>query len=1140
MSKTHGTMFRLSGAMTSPSSTLAASAEIHDDDNRRIDETIARASALLQRAGEIEQSESRRTRVRRNHLRSVVVDPNVAEFTRRLSDEVVRITAPQAAARRFRMLVAGTDLTGLAWTDRTLLRLGHHAAGVVPRLVMPLVARRLRSEANGVIVFDREPGLRRHVQGRADDGMRSNINVLGEAILGHDEADARMTLVLRALRRPDVDYVSVKISSICSPISALAFDATVTAVSERLRTLYREAMSYSPAKFVNLDMEEFRDLDLTIAAFTSVLSEPEFAALHAGIVLQAYLPDSHEAARLLSEWALERHARSRGTIKVRVVKGANLAMETVEAELHGWNSAPYATKPEVDASYKSLLAFLLQHRYDECVRVGVASHNLFDVAWAIGIVEELRHRSAESRVDFEMLEGMAGAQAQAVREQVGTMLLYTPVVRPSDFTAAIAYLVRRLDENTAPQNFLRNLFDIAPDNEVFTTEVDRFSSAVRDRHIVKLESRRAMLPDQPANSEFRNEPDTDVAVAANRLAIERALASWRPPTSPVGPIVGGELRRTSTVDRVVLPASTFGSYAVELATTQLVEDTMAVAQTGGHAWAARPTTERVAIIDRVADVVSARRFEILATMAHDAGKTIGEGDPEVSEAIDFARYYARCASEMATRQNWQPQGTVVVAPPWNFPFAIPLGGVLAALAAGNAVILKPAPQTILTARLVAQCCWEAGVPADAMQFLPCPDDEVGQALITHELVDAVILTGGLPTAEMFHSWKPSLRLHAETSGKNAMVITASADMELAVKDLVKSAFGHAGQKCSAASLAIVEASVYDDPRFFVRLADATRSLRVGPGADVRTDIGPLIDPPSGNLLRALTTLEEGERWLVEPTCLSEDRRLWTPGIRVGVREGSWFHLHECFGPVLGILRAEDLDHAVRLQNATAYGLTAGLHSLDPDEIDVWTNSVEAGNLYVNRSTTGAIVQRQPFGGWKRSVVGPTAKAGGPRYVASLARWHDDGAISGAEVIASYGSWAARELFAEHDPSNLRSESNVLRFRPLSRGVAVRIAADVSSRQRMLVAAAASAVHARIVTSDQNESDDEFIAHLETMAVDRLRLLGHAPDDVRRAAHALGIAVDDAEVSSDPDIELPRFLREQSVTVTRHRHGHIVD
>ena len=376
-------------------------------------------------------------------------------------------------------------------------------------------------------------------------------------------------------------------------------------------------------------------------------------------------------------------------------------------------------------------------------------------------------------------------------------------------------------------------------------------------------------------------------------------------------------------------------------------------------------------------------------MARETDKTVREGDPEVSEGIDMARWAATSTHTLDELASdgvaCVPLGVVLVAGPWNFPYAIPANGVVGAIAAGNAVILKPAPEALATAAELVRQLHEAGIPDDVVQLVRCPDDEVGRHLVTHEGVDAVVLTGSYDTARLFLDWKPSLRLLAETSGKNAMVITGAADVDLAIKDLVRSAFGHAGQKCSAASLAIVEAELLDDPHFLARLADAVRSLRVGPATDLATMVGPVIHPPDGPLRRALTRLDEGERWLVEPRLVGGDGRLWTPGVRVGVQPGSWFHRTECFGPVLGVMRAGDLDHAIELQNGTDFGLTGGLQSLDPAEIAHWLERVEVGNAYVNRHMTGAIVRRQPFGGWKRSSVGRGAKAGGPDDILRFVR-----------------------------------------------------------------------------------------------------------------------------------------------------------
>ena len=1086
-------------------------------DERRVSDAVALSRRFVRDAAALDAASSRADRGRRRRLASLVRSPAAAEFTVRLTDEVSRLSIPSRAARRFADLVAGADLTAFSPLDRSMLEFGARLAPRLPRVVMPLVQRRLRGESAGVILSAADPDFADHVMMRTSEGVRCNVNVLGEAILGDEEALRRFRMVDDRLRRPDVDYVSVKISAVCPAISVLAFDDTVARVAARLRPLLRTAAAFDPPKFVNLDMEEYADLELTIAVFRQLLDETEFGHLDAGIVLQAYLPDVVSSARDLGEWAVARARRSGGQVKVRLVKGANLAMENAAAELAGWTPAPYATKAEVDANYKAVLDVLCEPEFDDGLRVGVASHNLFDLAWAIGRRDEMVAAGRPARIEFEMLEGMSPSQSEAVRAITGDLLLYTPVVARRDFPAAIAYLVRRLDENTSPDNFLAHLFDLAQDPDVFDREADRFVEAVRGRHSVsgvprRQQDRRRPVAPSSLDTPFVNAADTDWTRSENRAWVDEMLRE-----TPAWP-----------------PAAAL--------TTDDVDAAVSTAVRARKAWWARGAHERAIIIDRVGTEFEEHRGRAIATMAAEAGKTIAQGDPEVSEAVDFARYYARQARRLDQVEGAaaSPRGTVVVTPPWNFPFAIPAGGVLAALAAGNAVILKPAPQAVETARLVAESCWSAGVPIDVLQFVPAGDDSAGRRLVTHPDVDAVILTGGAATAGMFFEWRPDLRLHAETSGKNALVISATADIDEAVADLVSSAFGHAGQKCSAASLAIIEAPLYDDPAFLERVRDAAATLRVGLPIDLATDVGPLIGPPGVALERALTKLDDGERWLLRPECRSDDRRLWSPGIRVGVRPGSWFASTECFGPVLGIIRADDLDHATEIQNSTDYGLTAGLHALDPAEIERWIERVEAGNLYVNRGITGAIVQRQPFGGWKRSVVGPTAKAGGPNYVSTLCRWSDVGHAAAGDVAGRFDRWWAETGTIGHDPTGLTVERNEFRYRPLGGGVLVRFGAAATERQRMIVAAAATSTGCRLVISEaEGESPDECAARIASAGVDRCRSVGLEPEpEVVAACHRAGVAVDDADPVTAPGIELPRWLREQSVTITLHRHGRV--
>jgi len=1081
----------------------------------------ALAAELLDAAHGLER---RRDRRRRRRLARLVGDPASRAFVQSLTDQVPRIPEPRRAATRFHDLVVRHGAPSVAGRlDRLALTVGARAAPLAPRPVMALVTRRLRREATGVILPGEDPGLRRHLARRRAAGYGQNVNPLGEAVLGEDEAARRLAIVVDAVERPDVDYVSVKITAIYSQVDPLAFDHTVDVLSERLRRLYRAGRAATPPTFVNLDMEAYDDLHLTVAAFRRVLDEDEFAAFDAGIVIQAYIPDSTEVLTDLLAWAHRRHDRAGGTIKVRIVKGANLAVERVEAELRGWPQAPSTAKAEVDARYKHLLDLVLDPALDGAVRIGGASHNLFDVAWTLVLAEAM---GATHRLDLEMLEGMAPAQAEAVRRRAGRLLLYAPVVAHDEFEAGIAYLVRRLDENAAPENFLHDLFALDVGSPEWEDQRARFEVAVAERHHLvdrprRDQDRTAEVTHSDPDAPFANEPDTDFVPAVNRRWVAEHLAAW---SGGREPMVGG----------------VEGSGPADVA---LVDRTVAGVAAAAALWAARPEPERRRALHRVADVLSARRGEAIAVMAHDAGKTVAEADPEVSEAVDFARWYASRGQDVAALEadglRFTPHRVTVVASPWNFPLAIPAGGVLAALAAGSGAILKPAPQTEAVGRFLADCLLEAGVPPDLFAFLPCPEDEVGRRLITHPGVDAVVLTGAWDTAQLFLSWDPTRRLHAETSGKNALVITATADLDAAVADLVRSAFGHAGQKCSAASLALVEASVYDGPRFLPRLADAVRSLRVGDPTDPATKVGPLIDAPSGTLARAIEELDDGEAWLVPPEPVPTTPNAWRPAVRTGVRPGSWFHRTECFGPVLGVVRVADLDEAIDVQNAVAYGLTGGIHSLDPAEVATWLDRVEVGNAYINRPITGAIVGRQPFGGWKRSSVGPTAKAGGPNYLLTLGRWTAQEPRSIERARESFARAWTDEFGVERDRSGLTAEANVLRYRPLP-GVLARVDEAVGADEVAILHLAASTCGVALeLSTTAEETDGALAARLAASGVSRLRLLAPAADAVRAAAHAAGIVVDDSPVLDHGRIELLRWVREQAISRTRHRYGNVL-
>ncbi|MFB9072190.1 bifunctional proline dehydrogenase/L-glutamate gamma-semialdehyde dehydrogenase [Citricoccus parietis] len=947
-------------------------------------------------------------------LAGVLKDPAGLDFTVGFVDRVVRPEDHRIAAEALADLAPQTP-GFLPWYMKSAMSLGGRLAPAVAPIAVPAARKVLRELVSHLIVDATDSRLGPAIAKLKTEGIRLNINLLGEAILGQREADRRMDGIRTLIEREDVDYVSVKVSAATAPHSAWAFNEAVEEVTAHLLPLYELAASQGAADgptgtgptFINLDMEEYHDLDMTLAVFMRLMDTPALHDLEAGIVLQAYLPDALDAMIRLQEFAARRVAAGGASLKVRVVKGANLPMEQVQASVTGWPAATVPSKQAADTNYKRVLNYALTPEHTRNVRIGVAGHNLFDIALAWLLVQErgLTTQWEDGRrspdVEFEMLLGMATGQAEAVRQDVGSLLLYTPVVHPHEFDVAISYLIRRLEEGASQENFMSAVFELDTDSALFAREQDRFLASLEDldtaiptpartqnrqlASMARLEAARGPVP-EPVDG-FANTPDTDPSLAANR--------DWG---------------RSITAN---IPGSTLGTETVAAATVTSPDQVQAAvgkAVAAGEAWASLTGAERERVLGAVADSLEAHRADLLEVAAAETGKTLDQGDPEVSEAIDFARYYGRLARGLdeVPGAQFHPSKLVLVIPPWNFPVAIPTGGVLAGLASGAPVVFKPAPQSVRTGAVAYEAIREgliAGLTAldgvsadeagalasDVVSFIsidPEQEAELGEGLIAHPDVERVILTGGYETAKLFRSFRPDLPLLAETSGKNAIIVTPSADLDLAAKDVVTSAFGHAGQKCSASSLVILVGSVATSPRFHRQLVDAANSLTVGYSEDPRSQMGPVIEVPGEKLQRGLTELGTGETWALEPRQLDQTGRLWSPGIRAGVRPGSDAHLTEYFGPVLGVMTAETLEDAIELVNAVDYGLTSGIHSLDPDEIGTWLETVNAGNLYVNRGITGAIVRRQPFGGWKRSAVGAGTKAGGPHYLHGLGSWTD--------------------------------------------------------------------------------------------------------------------------------------------------------
>ena len=1197
---------------------------------KELDTTVTNALSLARawqdRANELLTSEEKGIQEQMQQLMAHPIDKAVLT---KMIDQSFRPRDPSRVADQVNAILTSYGIPDFfPRVDRLLIQMFLGFGKHFPAFTVPKMISRMRGSSSRAIIPGEKDALLAHLLKRKKQGVRMNINHLGEALLGEKEARRRLDTYIEDMKNPEIEYISVKISTIYSQILPIAFDHTVRTLKERLSELYSVAAENvfvrsdgtKVPKFVNLDMEEYRDLDITKTAFMETLGQVQFKNYSAGIVLQAYLPDSYNIQKELTEWANRRVTAGGSPIKIRIVKGANMEMEQVESSLFNWPLAPYNNKLEVDANYKRMVEFGMRKENIEAVQLGIASHNLFELAFASKLAEE---RNLTDYFYFEMLEGMADHVRRALGEISGDVLLYAPVAKKDEFINAIAYLIRRLDENTAGENFLRYSCNLKTDSrewdilqKQFLASIEYMDKASKTPNRTQNRSEE-IFPEEMGTyyeNEFHNEPDTDWSLAGNRAWAQEIRRQWKkgPDEEPVKIplVVAGqeisddrqirEYMDLSSVNEKTGESVCVGKYA--LGNADDARRAIETAKADPDGWREKTARERHEILSRASMEMRHARARLIGAAAANTGKVFTEADVEVSEAVDFTEYYPFSVNKFDSMENLhcKGKGVALVITPWNFPIAIPCGGMVSSLAAGNTVIFKPASAAVMVAWELCQCLWNAGVSKNTLQFLPCSGSEIGSKLTMHPDVDYIVLTGGTDTGMRILKDRPDVFLAAETGGKNATIVTAMADRDQAIKNVIHSAFGNCGQKCSATSLLILEKEVYEDEHFRQQLVDAAQSFKTGPAWQFRNKMGPLVNKPDDDLRRALTTLETGETWALKPENLNDNPYMWTPGIKYDVKPGNYTHMTEFFGPVLAVLKAEDLDHAIKLVNQTGYGLTSGLESLDQREQEKWKQQIKAGNLYINRGTTGAIVLRQPFGGMGKSALGAGIKVGGPNYVSQFMEFEETGDPPiGAIRDESHLLWLAREwkvemLWGKHgefktdlhktvqaiksyiynfeqefsqekDYFHLRGQDNILRYLPVGTvlirlheddslfDVLGRIAAVKVSGCELVISIPTGLKNEvtdflsgeegkRIVGSAPvlHQSDSELIQYIPKVQRIRYASPDRVPANVLEEAAKTGFYISRTKVFMEGRLELLQYFQEQSICDSYHRYGNLGD
>ena len=858
------------------------------------------------------------------------------------------------------------------------------------QLAATTVAPAVETLAHKYIAGENINQMVKTVEKLRQDKMTFTVDLLGEAVITETDAQSYldryielMTELTKASRNwsniPQIDQadgedlakvqVSVKLTAFYSQFDPLDPIGSQAKVSDRIRILLRKADELGVA--IHFDMEQYAYKDLTIAILKSLLLEEEFRQrTNIGVTIQAYLKDSAEDLKGLIAWAKERGK----PISIRLVKGAYWDQETIKSLQKDWSQPVFNDKAETDLNFEKLTQLMLEnHQY---IYSAIASHNVRSQAKAMAIAESLN--VPKRCIELQVLYGMGDQLAKAMVEKGYRVRVYCPY---GDLLPGMSYLIRRLLENTANSSFVRQSAENVDIDKLLAIPQPIDTKEIRDK----------------VKPVFPNIADTDYANAQLRQQAETAIREVRQQLGKAYlPYVNGTYINTLQEVKSVNPSQpdevigTIGLISIDQAETALEAAKQALPQ-----WRKTPAKERANIIRKAGDIMAKRRHELSAWMVLEAGKPLHQCDPEVSEAIDFCHYYADEMERLAdghnfdiagetNRYHYQSRGICLVISPWNFPLAIPTGMTVASLVAGNCTLLKPAEVTSVIGAKLAEILIEAGLPPGVFQYVPGKGSTVGDFMVKHPDVNTIVFTGSQEVgchifqeaAILRPGQKHLKRVIAEMGGKNAIIVDESADLDQAVAGVVYSAFGYSGQKCSACSRVIVLEPVYE--AFISRLTEAVRSLNIGPAEKPSTQVGPVIDANAQKNILNYIAKGKAEAELVLEMPVPETGYFVGPTIFTKVFPTSAIAQEEIFGPVLAVMVASNFDQAIEFANNTNFALTGGIYSRTPSHIERAKADFEVGNLYINRGITGAIVSRQPFGGFKLSGVG--SKAGGPDYL----------------------------------------------------------------------------------------------------------------------------------------------------------------
>jgi len=892
-----------------------------------------------------------------------------------------------------------------------VLSWGAKAAGLLGSLggavLNKAISVNMREMAGQFIIGENSIDAVKNLERLRNDQFAAVVDLLGEATLSEEEAETYVNTYLEILDAmkveqerwkgltgkggdPKLDWghapkinIAVKPTALFCLANPQDYEGSVSAIIERARRILKKVIEVQG--YLCIDMESYKHKEIILEVYRRLRLEFRDYP-HFGVVLQSYLLDTDRDLNDLIAWAKQ----NRVQISVRLVKGAYWDYETVRAEQNGWQVPVWSIKAESDAAFERHMRILLENH--KICHVACASHNIRSISATLEIARALN--VPEERYEFQVLYGMAEPVRKGILNIAGRIRLYCPY---GSMVPGMGYLVRRLLENTSNESFLRLSF--ADNAEIERLLEDPVKTAEHERAARAAAPKEKVQVGPGGLQPFNNEPMVDFTRADHRAAFPAKIAEVRRQLGRTYPLfIGG--REIPTQDRIASvnpakPAEIIGH--VCQAGIRETGDAIQAAKAAFPAWRDTDPRKRAEYLLKAVESARKRVFELSAWQVLEIGKQWDQAYADVTEAIDFLEYYAREMIRLGKPRRtghapgelnhyfYEPKGVAAVISPWNFPLAISLGMVSAAVVTGNCVVFKPSGLTSVIGWQIVELFREADLPEGVFNYTPGRGSVMGDFLVDSPDVSLIAFTGSMEVglriierAGKVHPGQANVKkVVCEMGGKNAVIIDDDADLDEAVPHVLYSAFAFQGQKCSACSRVIVLDSVYD--KFVSRLVEMARAAKVGPADDPAYYMGAVADDKAMKNIKEYIEIGKKEGKVLYQSPVPGDSGYYVPmTIIEGITPQHRIAQEEIFGPVLAVMRVKDFDEAIEWANSTKFALTGGVFSRSPEHLARARREFRVGNLYLNRNNTGALVDRQPFGGARMSGVG--TKAGGPDYL----------------------------------------------------------------------------------------------------------------------------------------------------------------